>query len=373
MKIHANERPVSDDNLGLMQSVRAGGRKSVRNQQKPGVRRPLHGFTLVELLVVITIIGILIALLLPAVQAAREAARRSQCSNNIKQIGLGLLNFESQNKTFPPGIMGNIRFSNDYAASGGYQWAYLLHFILPQLEMNAYYEAIGGPQFKKDLYNDKPAFKDVNNVGFAALWCPSDAGADNGFIVDAGQYRWPKTNYLGLFSGLNDGDAAYSSSGYGPLADLRQRAVFRYSKGTSIADITDGTSNTMAVAEYLKGIVLNDARAQPYTHRAGCQTLFVTLGPNSTAPDNLSIYFCPNSGTPNDPSNNLPCVGGDNNANYASPRSRHPGGVHAVFCDGSVHFIGDNVDSHIPINTADLPGTWQRLGWMADGLNPGDY
>jgi prepilin-type processing-associated H-X9-DG protein len=95
--------------------------------------------------------------------------------------------------------------------------------------------------------------------------------------------------------------------------------------------------------------------------------LFVTLGPNATASDNLTAYWCPNSGAINDPSNNLPCVGGDNDANYASPRSRHPGGVNAVYCDGSVHFITDGIDSHLPANTTDLPGTWQRLGWMDDG------
>ena len=156
--------------------------------------------------------------------------------------------------------------------------------------------------------------------------------------------------------------------------------MFRYgdgtpnSRGTPISDVTDGTSNTIAVAEYLKGVDSADARGVHYTHRAGCQTLFVTLGPNSTTKDNLYGGWCPNGGEPDDLSLNLPCVGDyDWDDNFASPRSRHPGGVFAVFCDGSVHFISDSIQSHVPTTAADPPGAWQRLGWMADGLTPGDY
>jgi prepilin-type processing-associated H-X9-DG protein len=111
---------------------------------------------------------------------------------------------------------------------------------------------------------------------------------------------------------------------------------------TPIATVNDAH---VAVAEYLKGLDSSDARGQPYTHRACAQTLFLTLGPNSTVPDRLTSYWCPNKGAANEPSMNLPCEAGDaNNDNYASPRSRHPGGVNAAFCDGSVHFISDSID-----------------------------
>lgn len=346
-------------------------------------RKRRIAFTLVELLVVITIIGILIALLLPAVQAAREAARKIQCGNNLKQIGIGLLNFECKNGVFPPGIKVRSRCT-DPDSYGTYQWTYFLHCIMPDLEMQAYYDVIGGPEFKTNLYDvpSNPALQaiwiKVNNLGISYLWCPSDVVADNlySYHCTIGDviYQLPKSNYLGIFSGRNDHDAAHGATSTPYSIAPTQHAVFRYGLGTSLGDIKDGTSNTIAVAEYLKGVGSRDfGHGQFYTNRAGCQTLFVTQGPNSPSPDNLLDYWCPNGGSPSDPSMNLPCVGGNGEVNFASPRSRHPGGVHAVFCDGSVHFISDNVNSHLPVSGTDPPGTWQRLGWMADGLNLGEY
>jgi prepilin-type N-terminal cleavage/methylation domain-containing protein/prepilin-type processing-associated H-X9-DG protein len=327
-----------------------------------------RAFTLVELLVVITIIGILIALLLPAVQMAREAARKMQCSNNLRQIGLAMHNFENKNGAFPPGVMSPVRFTNiNY--NQGYEWTYFLHFLLPDLDQQAYYDALGGPEFKLNLYADTSVWSTVNNQGLSAFWCPSDAIGTNCF-VQWGQYRYPKTNYLGIFSGLNDGDGAYNSTSHPRQIDPTWRAVFGYHIGTKISEITDGTSNTMAVVEYLKGVDSTDFRGQFYTHRAGGHTMFMTLAPNSSTPDNIKDIWCPTGGTPNEPSLNLPCIGGGDFDNFVSPRSRHEGGVNAVFCDGSVHFISDSIDSHAPMrNTADPPGMWQRLGWFADGLN----
>ena len=299
-----------------------------------------NGFTLVELLVVITIIGILIALLLPAVQAAREAARKVQCSNNLKQIGVAMHSFESQNGTFPPG--GNTK----------YHWPYFLHFLLPFMEQSGYYEALHGPNF--DMYASwvSPSTwpQITNGLVLPMLLCPSDGMGDS--LKDAGPFKLTKSNYLGFFSGLSQSQAYHNT-------DTAVQAVFRYDKGTPIAEIKDGTSNTMAAAEYLKGTDTQDVRGTIWTIRAGCQCLFVTLGPNSTAPD-VAINadeFCPPSGTHNQPEANLPCTQGPDDSTYASPRSRHPGGVSAVFCDGSVRFIQDGIDIT----------TWHNLGWINDG------
>ena len=310
------------------------------------------GFTLVELLVVITIIGILISLLLPAVQAARETARRMQCSNNLKQVGLAMHNFESQNGTFPPGTGAKTRFSNG-PATNGYEWTYLLHYMMPFFEQQAYYDMIRGPKF--DLANPWHVTwpEAAKKMVFPILSCPSDS--ISGSYADGYQ---PKSNYLGIFSGLSDGDNYDSSFSYKDSI-ATQRAVFRPYKGTSIAAITDGTSNTMAVAEYLKGVESNDIRGGFFTNQAGAQFLYVKTGPNSTVADNIVIDLCPAGDSRNQPSENLPCVG-ISNTTYdgdATPRSRHSGGVNVVFCDGSVHFIQNSIEST----------TWRCLGWIADG------
>jgi prepilin-type processing-associated H-X9-DG protein len=187
-------------------------------------------------------------------------------------------------------------------------------------------------------------------MAFPAFLCPSDGYGEN--MTNWGPdypFRVAKTNYLGIFSGFNDGDAFADTAAY--------RAVFRYRVGRTLEEIEDGTSHTIAVAEYLRGVGANDNRGDFWTNRAGCQTLFVTLGPNSTAPDNICYQFCPDGGSPSEPGLNLPCVPGGDDANYASPRSRHPGGVSVVYCDGSVHFLQDEIDT----------ATWQSLAWIADG------
>jgi len=339
-------------------------------------RKIRRGFTLVELLVVIAIIGLLIALLLPAVQAAREAARRNQCANNLKQIGLALLNRESSARRFPPGVMARQRFSySDDAISGGFEWVYFIHFILPNLEETSYYSALGGPTFNVKNPWDVPSAwpKTVNGAPFAALVCPSDT--TEGAMKNMPAFTIPPpllipaSNYLGIFSGLNDyhnykltgngGAAGDGGSGGNTEPDPKMRAVFGYYKGTKLSSITDGTSKTIAVAEYLNGLDLNDIRGGFYTNRAGCQFLYMTLGPNSSAPDNILSWhpsFCPTDGSHNRPLLNLPCTQGSTDQNYASPRSRHSGGVQVSFCDGSVHFVTDEVDTQL----------WRSLGWIGD-------
>jgi prepilin-type N-terminal cleavage/methylation domain-containing protein/prepilin-type processing-associated H-X9-DG protein len=320
------------------------------------------GFTLVELLVVITIIGILIALLLPAVQAAREAARKMQCANNLKQIGLGMHNFAAAQGTFPPG-----------AKSRTIEWAYFLHYLLPFLEQEAYYTTVDGPKFGLVRPWDTAGagwsrWATLNNVAIPGLLCPDDDLGTSMNLI-ATNLRLAKSNYLGFFSGMNDQEGMYSATDMKPsftsqqAKDLQQRhAVFRFETGTPFAEITDGTSNTMAVAEYLKGVDEEDLRGFPWSNRGGLQMLFVKFGPNSLGEDSLYPSFC--TAETNQPSLNLPCNGSGATYGYAGSRSRHPGGVNVVYCDGSTHFIPDNVDINV----------WQSLGWINDGnAVPSDF
>jgi prepilin-type N-terminal cleavage/methylation domain-containing protein/prepilin-type processing-associated H-X9-DG protein len=328
------------------------------------IRSPkAFGFTLVELLVVITIIGILIALLLPAVQAAREAARRIQCSNNLKQIGLGCLNYESTYQQFP---MGSCSVSPYWSTP---EWPYLLYYILPYAEQQPLYDLLVAAQ----KTNTKPytvgtsdaAWGPVSNKSVPAYLCPSDTmgGQTKGILGSGSSYdihsssavQLYLSNYLGVFSGLRD-DHVWNESTLPVPAN--KKAIFGINRGARIADIRDGTSHTLAVVEYLTG-TKDDLRGYPWTQRAGNQFVFVAATPNTSASDSFASYniFCQN-GNGNIPELNLPCTtaGSEGNATAAA-RSRHPGGVNAVLCDGSVQFYSDSIDA----------AAWKSLGWMDDG------
>ena len=222
-----------------------------------------------------------------------------------------LHSFHAAEGQFPPGIKASSRFSQSLP----YEWVYFIHYLLPQLELENYYAAIDGPTF--NLQNPWLASalwpSTVDKSSFSFLLCPSDA-LGGVYSPEGSGVSLPKSNYLGFFSGLRD------SVGFGTSISEIQRAVFRVGKGTSLAEVKDGTSNTMAVAEYLKGVAPTDPRGSFWTNRAGCQALYVTLGPNSTAPDDICNVFCPTGESPNEPDMNLPCVGTDrNDASYASP------------------------------------------------------
>jgi prepilin-type N-terminal cleavage/methylation domain-containing protein/prepilin-type processing-associated H-X9-DG protein len=326
------------------------------------IRNPKSGFTLVELLVVIAIIGILIALLLPAVQAAREAARRMQCSNNLKQIGLGMHNYHSALNTFPLGALG------EGGPMGNPEWPYLLYFLLPYVEQKALCDGMATAQKTnvRPWHSNAPSVwpAEVRDRSVATYLCPSDGMG--GLCKSSPNFNpneSPSTavnlfvsNYLGLFSGLADGDT-WNEAQHSSAFDSRQTTVFGINRGSKIGDITDGTSNTVAVAEYLTGKP-TDHRGFTYTHRAGCQFLHVQLTPNTSVPDNLLDHpkFC-QGGLNSFPNLNLPCVPGAGSVNTAAARSRHPGGVHGLLCDGSVRFFAETIDV----------ATWRNLAWISDG------
>ena len=323
-------------------------------------RRRLKGFTLVELLVVIAIIGVLVTLLLPAVQAAREAARRSQCANNARQIGLALANYESASRCYPPGVIC------DKPHLGGWRIMWAVH-LYPYLEEESTYL-----QFK---FNKNPGAS-LMSLALAAnchgsnapsskiipaLQCPSD-------IAEASQWQvyWDSAcvlargNYAAFF------DNGFYGDGWPllPPPSTHRDHVFTFNKATRLRKITDGTSKTMAVGEMLKGINdSKDYRGCYFCDNSPGGALSTLLTPNSSTPDNMYPGYCPTAF--NLPQQNLPCQDlGSKDKQAAPPRSDHPGGVHVVMCDGSVQFINDDVGLVV----------WQALGSIAGGeILPSQY
>jgi len=307
------------------------------------------GFTLVELLVVIAIIGILIALLLPAVQAAREAARRSQCSNNLKQIGLALHNYHDTHKSFP---IGTVAVPPPF---GPMEWPVYLVAILPFCEQQPLYESFAVMFSQPTARPWTVAWPVESQVPVSDYLCPSDTLG--GKVNTATVSHLFKSNYLGIYSGMNEQDAIWEEAS-DPNFNVRYRGAFGFNKPRKFSDFMDGTSKTLVLAEHLKGINEADFRGFPFTARAGRQMLHVQLTPNTNIPDeSIPIGgFC--GPAENAPDLNLPCIGVWSTTNNVAARSRHPGGVNGVLGDGSVSFYSETIDVAL----------WRSLGWMADGF-----
>ncbi|MEQ1827296.1 MAG: DUF1559 domain-containing protein [Pirellula sp.] len=318
-----------------------------------------YGFTLVELLVVIAIIGILVGLLLPAVQAAREAARRMQCSNNLKQLGLALHNYESAHRSFPPGVIWGSTTANFTSPRLNFHVQ-----LFPFMEANNVYGLInpqnfvgstGGAWFTSTI--NIPA----TTARMVHLRCPSDDASP--------QYEQPtvrilyyRSNYFGVWHGFQTNDVLAVSYGRATAQATAQKAFFGANVTIKIRDLVDGTSNTVALAEALGGMNQADARGFIWGDQAAFQFLFAELGPNSKLPDR-----CPNAaqGCRSVPNNDRkrPWVAAATGTETCASRSNHTGGVIVVRGDGSVGFVGDSIE---------LP-TWRALLSIANGEVIGDY
>ena len=343
-----------------------------RKYCRPG--RPRKGFTLVELLVVIAIIGILIALLLPAVQAAREAARRSQCTNNMKQIGLALHNYHDINKAFPA-----LKGGPTTVDSGSTGLRYRLGpypRLCAFLEQQAIYdEAMVTPAVTTGYENP------VRSYEVATLLCPSDI--ETGALANS---------YGNLSYGLCVGDNTMNMDD-GTSSGI-SRGVFAAYSWPRFADIVDGTSNTIAVAEYQRppahgqfGDIVNLGGAFTL---AECVASYDTVNNEYTGSSfaaqrgwqwhDAHVYFTvvqtilpPNSPSCSTTSGWSALTG----ANYGvfSASSRHPGGCNVVLADASVHFVSETIDagsiaSTIPTKTTggNSPfGVWGALGTKMGG------
>ena len=346
------------------------------------------GFTLVELLVVIAIIGILIALLLPAVQAAREAARRSQCSNNLKQWGLALHNYHDSHKTFPSRQQGTAigdatLVCNGSCASGAVS-------LLPFLENAPLYDMVtsGTATF--------PPWGNITWAGGFVPWdqepgdgfhCPSDPNGDKG-----GHYYAPRAGNNYTFC---NGDSCVV-----PVGD--PRGIFGLYNFASIGDIKDGTSNTLAMSEH----VISVAPTMSTIH--GNAAWFTGAGMNPAA--ECLVFKGPgtsiiSNGTITSgnignnivgaiwpwgvsavcgvntilPPNSVACINnGDwSTRAYLPPDSYHPGGVNALLADGSCRFISDTIDTGdltapdpylvMPVGGNSPYGVWGALGSKIGG------
>jgi prepilin-type N-terminal cleavage/methylation domain-containing protein/prepilin-type processing-associated H-X9-DG protein len=278
------------------------------------------GFTLIELLVVIAIIAVLIALLLPAVQAAREAARRIQCVNNLKQLGLAVMNYEDVNNRFPMGGSGHDPVTGTYKITDRQPF---LPAILPLIEQGA----------MANSYNYSLNFENIQNQTVRSIKlnvynCPSDTPQI--FFKTATDYD-VKGNY-----GLNWGANIY----FTPIL----KGPYWLSYGAAIADITDGTSNTMNMLEIRQtpspNKTLIDRRGRIWNDDSACYQVSALLTPNSTQPDYSN---CQNNPQPNTPCKNGGCCGTITLQYYMAARSLHPGGVNVSMCDGSVRFLKNSI------------------------------
>jgi prepilin-type N-terminal cleavage/methylation domain-containing protein/prepilin-type processing-associated H-X9-DG protein len=301
-----------------------------------------RAFTLIELLVVIAIIGILIGLLLPAVQKVREAANRMKCQNSLKQFGIAFHNHHDTFGRFPQGLVWN---GGGYYAFPRSSWNY---HIFPYIEQDAVYRllplAAAQNQWEPWFSAEATSLTGPTRAVMNMVLCPSD----NGVLFD--EQSWGKftlSNYHVFFGGGNLGGASAAASS--------QRAAFGVNFGAAFSDIIDGTSNTMIMSEYLRSQgASNDQRGLWWGDQPGYGHIYTQLSPNSASPDLLYVGWCDNK-----PQMNLPCIDGDGGPNNTvAARSRHTGGVNALFGDGSVRFMSQNVD---------LVTVWQPLATIAGG------
>ncbi|MGO9915416.1 MAG: DUF1559 domain-containing protein [Isosphaeraceae bacterium] len=339
-----------------------------------------RGFTLIELLVVIAIIAVLIALLLPTVQAAREAARRIQCVNNLKQLGLGLMNYECSNGVLPPQQV--LQFSATSASTATLLWHNswgVTSRLIPYMEQGPMYNSI-------NFINKTSNASNVTVVSstLSILLCPSEPN------------RQPYTNGTSTYGVSNYGWCAgdwYVYGGMGNPGAPLTRSAFTVNVSRTLAAITDGLSQTAVASE---GKVQTPVAGNCFGSVSNGGMLFPPLtnpnaipDPNSSMPIIQSIYSsCLQRGTightdwtyansiydgfttalpPNTKVLVAPGIDLDVNTedeNNGGPtyaavtaRSYHPGGVNSLFCDGSVRFIKNSINWM----------TWRALGTIASG------
>jgi prepilin-type N-terminal cleavage/methylation domain-containing protein len=333
-----------------------------------------RAFTLIELLVVIAIIAVLIALLLPAVQQAREAARRTQCKNNLKQIGLALYNYESTFTSFPMGDC-SVNFG-----SGEIPQTSVHAYLLPYID--------GANNYGTFNFNVQVNGNSINTQAriqfIPSFHCPSDPGTKRTLV--AGLIDAASANYMQCL-GSHANQAGYIVAGVAlPITSMH--GAFSRNSATRIRDFTDGTSNTAIFAEIKKGpngspgSFLTVPAGDPKDFQVATDVVATWIGNDLLFPPadcenratqawayrGLQYYrgllvatYYNHTLTPN--ARLRDCVTNTLYQGHLAARSYHTGGVHTLLGDGSVRFASDNVDSNV----------WRSVGTLNNGEVVGDF
>jgi prepilin-type N-terminal cleavage/methylation domain-containing protein len=315
-----------------------------------------RGFTLVELLVVIAIIGILVALLLPAVQAAREAARRMQCQNNLKQLGLALHNYHDQKGSFPPSVQFDAGQQPGNSTNFRPNWVIMM---LPNIEQQNLYDSF---DFKQTISHDNNRIQRGTELSF--MKCPSDGFTKTKFSGTASGdgNNWARGNY-----GANGCNSELSWLGVGSdnqWGSNLKRGVMGSNIALSIAEITDGTSNTMMLGELRAGITDKDRRGIWAMGTAGASSLWWhgfggdDNGPNFYSGQNLDddLIGCDQIPQELKVTHKMTCC--NCNSKQATVRSVH---------DGSVHFVANTINTSGSWGGSSPLAVWDRLIASCDG------
>ncbi len=291
------------------------------------------GFTLIELLVVIAIIAILVALLLPAVQQVREAARKSQCQDHLHNLVIAMHNYEGSMKVFPPGAICDFNADPPAGQVGSWETTWAIS-LLPHIEQKPLFDMLS-PLMQTTRASRFPDAVPETDTPISVYICPSDS------------FSPKQTGRWGATHDYNDGFCINYSACMGDTKldsatdDNRQatRGIFLHRVSNAMRDIIDGTSNTIMFAEH---IAVPDTTSERDWHGRMYRgkhlgVLFSTLEPpNTQIPDEL--IRCDDSNP------FVPCTNGIGNPNVMYSRSLHAGGAQAALADGKVTFFSENVD-----------------------------
>ena len=308
---------------------------------RPATDQHIRAFTLVELLVVIAIIGVLVALLLPAVQAAREAARRAQCINNVKQLVLANLSFENRSGHLPSGFDAIFKDDGTPPFEGGWGWG---AYVLSELEQQPIYDALGvgsrsmGLAIKDDIFNGaNPALEQVFRTRIESFRCPSDSGGD---IVN--QLELQNRERLRGKRGYSEGGVSNYAAVMGLFESgpYLNNGLFFGDSEMRFSQITDGSSNTLAIGE---------------RHGLGCAAAYWAGAGNARGTSHGGSYGA--VGRVSVAINfSIETHVDDCTEGFAS---LHPGGAVFGFADGSVDFLSEDID--------------YGLGGLVDNLEAGSH